>query len=273
MAVFSPMQVYVAPCKVLPDMFCKVKPDSKNQGAARQTNFLICATILANEKKFQIRFLSSRLAASAFVLLLAWLGSSMLCQSNEAPDLQFTEISPISSGLKLRICRPQNFTNRVDIFTCTNLMQDVWTVAYTMSAGSGDTATINDSSSSKSRFYYLYDADKDSDADRLSDGREKLVYKTNILASDSDQDGLLDGDEIDFLFNPLGADSNGNSVPDGAQVYAQLEEIRRQILYYRPLASPTPVEFHNTPGSQNDLTDLKNALNPFDTIFWEITDK
>lgn len=44
----------------------------------------------------------------------------------------------------------------------------------------------------------------DTDKDGVTDGEEVLVWKTNPLNADTDGDGFLDGDEIQHGYNPLG---------------------------------------------------------------------
>jgi hypothetical protein len=58
----------------------------------------------------------------------------------------------------------------------------------------------------------------DQDLDGLSDVDE-AKYGTSKESSDTDQDGLLDKDEITiFKTNPLKADTDGDGHPDGLEV-------------------------------------------------------
>jgi hypothetical protein len=57
--------------------------------------------------------------------------------------------------------------------------------------------------------------DSDSDNDGLSDGDEVNTYGTDPLDSDSDDDGISDGQEVNVLqSNPLSADSDGDGISD-----------------------------------------------------------
>lgn len=59
----------------------------------------------------------------------------------------------------------------------------------------------------------------DSDGDGLSDGDEVVVHKTNPLKADTDDDGLSDGDEtLIWRTNPLNPDTDGDGYPDGTEV-------------------------------------------------------
>lgn len=59
----------------------------------------------------------------------------------------------------------------------------------------------------------------DTDGDGLNDGDEVIVYKTNPLNADTDTDGLSDGDEaLIWRSNPLNPDTDGDSYPDGTEI-------------------------------------------------------
>ena len=70
----------------------------------------------------------------------------------------------------------------------------------------------------------------DTDEDGLLDGDEIKTYKTDPLNPDTDNDGLLDGEEgydgtiykkYGVYFDPLNPDTNGNGILDGDEVYTQ----------------------------------------------------
>lgn len=76
---------------------------------------------------------------------------------------------------------------------------------------------------------YQYNTDpfcSDTDEDTLSDGDEVNIYDTNPLVIDSDSDGLEDPDEIYFNTDPNIVDTDGNGVSDG-------DEKRSQILTHK----------------------------------------
>src|SRR5690606_27119735 len=61
--------------------------------------------------------------------------------------------------------------------------------------------------------------DADTDDDGLLDGEEVDTYGTDPLDADTDDDGLTDGDEVDtYGTDPLDADTDDGGVPDGEEV-------------------------------------------------------
>ncbi len=111
---------------------------------------------------------------------------------------------------------PPEFTNQIEIFTATNLLDFWWTLAVTnISTAGTDQYVWADSSieGTDVRFYALANADVDSDSDDLADGREKFVYHTNPNLADTDGDGASDGDEVAHDLNPL--NNPGDSDNDG----------------------------------------------------------
>jgi hypothetical protein len=67
--------------------------------------------------------------------------------------------------------------------------------------------------------------DSDSDDDGLSDGDEVNVHLTEPLDTDSDDDGLSDGDEVNVhLTEPLDADSDDDGLNDGDELNVYLTE-------------------------------------------------
>ncbi|MFT3894480.1 MAG: DUF5050 domain-containing protein [Anaerolineales bacterium] len=62
----------------------------------------------------------------------------------------------------------------------------------------------------------------DTDKDGLLDGEEVSTTKTNPVVADTDQDGIMDGEEIKlYTTNPLSPDSDSDLLADGAEVAAK----------------------------------------------------
>ena len=68
----------------------------------------------------------------------------------------------------------------------------------------------------------------DTDADGLTDADEQCLYGTDPADADTDDDGLLDGTEVDVAQgagcpDPLQADSDGDTLSDGEEVDLELD--------------------------------------------------
>lgn len=111
---------------------------------------------------------------------------------------------------------------------------------------------------------FSFDSAKDSDSDGLSDWDEKDLG-TNPYNPDTDGDGLSDGWEVAHggdPFDPNDADS---------AVKAQLrEQARQRIIRHWLLIYGTAPAFTNTPGSEADLIDLRDALNALSGKFYKV---
>ena len=100
-----------------------------------------------------------------------------------------------SDGAELSAHIPVGFTNKLEIFACTNLMDQNWYLAVTNLTTLGtDVVVWSDSefTNLENGFYTCANAEWDTDHDLLPDGREKLLYHTDINNADTDDDGLPD---------------------------------------------------------------------------------
>jgi hypothetical protein len=118
---------------------------------------------------------------------------------------------------------PDGFTNRVDIFTITNLLSFPWELVATI--------PMDDTTNSVYWADPLYDefetcsytagnADVDSDGDGLPDAHERFLYGTDPHNWDTDGDGASDGDEIAAGTDPLNnpGDSDGDGLSDDLEI-------------------------------------------------------
>ena len=120
--------------------------------------------------------------------------------------LRVAEFHATASGLALKVVWPSEFTHRLDIYCCTNLVAGDWScqAAALDPAGADSLIWLAPLPPAPAACFYLAgDHDLDSDGDGLSDAGEILRYHTDPFQSDSDRDGQSDGDEVRRGTNPL----------------------------------------------------------------------
>jgi hypothetical protein len=102
-----------------------------------------------------------------------------------------------TNGINLNVFAPENFTNRVEIYSSTDLVSGFWSVAEQNLYPSGTNPAVWDASSTlTTRFLRAGNMDIDSDGDGINDARELIVHKTNPNNSDSDGDTISDYQEL-----------------------------------------------------------------------------
>lgn len=110
------------------------------------------------------------------------------------------------SNMEIAAHIPDGFTNRIEIFTCTNLMDAWWTLAATnlSTEGTNTVYWIHDDPEELETFFYTAgNADIDTDEDGLTDARERFLYHTDPVEPDTDGDGADDGAEVEAQTDPL----------------------------------------------------------------------
>lgn len=148
---------------------------------------------------------------------LAEFGGGASLKSYSGPpvtNLQFTAVEAQTNGMLLTLAYPDDFTNRVDFFTSTNLVDFWWNLAATTNVNAS-TNWIEwlDGSPPDLRFYAAGNADTNSDTDPDGDGltwaREMFLYHTSPTNYDTDSDGLSDYTEVILLrTDPCNSDTN-----------------------------------------------------------------
>ena len=93
-----------------------------------------------------------------------------------------------------------------------------WTGESTVTVEVAANATGSDAADRTNVTAYALNRDEDFSGNGLTNA-EELAYGTDFRRSDTDGDGLTDGDEvITYGTDPLDRDTSGNGVPDGMEV-------------------------------------------------------
>ena len=147
------------------------------------------ATLAAERAAFELKNPQSKLSG----------GMLMRYQSSGMTNF-FMDIAHSANGMKVTLAYPNDYTNRVDFFTCPDLIAGWWDLAVNATNVYTSTNFIEwvdtNTFTQGVRFYNAGNADLDSDGDGISDTREKLMYHTNSSTNDSDGDGLSDSNEV-----------------------------------------------------------------------------
>ncbi|MEI6788065.1 MAG: hypothetical protein WCL49_06255 [bacterium] len=128
----------------------------------------------------------------------------------DASEILFSTIQKEGRDIRLQVQYPGGFTNRLDLFACTNLTSGYWIMVLQEASTAGTNALSwldSGAGQFQARFYCVGDAGVDADSDGLPDARETLIYRTNPGLSDTDFDGIPDGTEIVRGTDPLSSDS------------------------------------------------------------------
>jgi len=199
--------------------------------------------------------------------------------AEESDDLQIPAVEIVPEGIRLKIGYGDDFSNDVDIFACTDLLERDWQLVATNLQTTGANFIIwadTDQSNYSARFYIIGNTE-DFDNDGLASGREYLLYRSDPFNADTDKDGMPDGWEVAYGLKPFvddsGSDLDGDGLTNleefklGADPHYQsdgqtlLESARVKIINRWYMVMSTDLVFTNAPGSTADLADLKDALN------------
>jgi len=160
-------------------------PDARfrNASVAPCSSVQILAKLIPVESVEPYLYVADRLSAQA-VSLQSLDGGMQLMRSEEAAtNIVFEAFSRQTNGLKMIIGYPDSFTNRLDIFTCNDLMEEVWSIAIRelSTEGTNEIAWVDSSSGVglPVRLYCAANADLDTDQDSYPDMRESRVFLTN----------------------------------------------------------------------------------------------
>lgn len=138
-------------------------------------------------------YVQDRLAEEAAKLAASSGGGMMLMRSGYSDaDINFEVIARTNSGVRMAIGYPDAFaSNRLDVFTCNDVMQYVWVFAARglSTAGTNEITWVDTNYwvnlGPSVRFYNAGNADRDTDNDGYSDASEIWVYRTSEADSNS----------------------------------------------------------------------------------------
>ncbi len=124
-----------------------------------------------------------------------------------------------SNAVEVGVYFPTNYTNAVDVFVSTSLVDWDWSLFTNVSSvGISEFTWIDEgATNAPSHFWVAARSDIDTDGDGLSDSFEIYLHSTDPGNADTDGDGISDGDEIQNGTNPLYADSDGDGMGDLAE--------------------------------------------------------
>lgn len=163
-------------------------------------------------------YVAARLAEEAATLVAESNGDGgMVLLRSEAAESNIVveSFALVSNSMKMVIGYPNDFTNRLEIYASDDLLDFHWEMVATNLSTAGtneiswvDTVVYPESEPSKAYFFAVGNAEFDSDADGLPDAREFFVYGSNPNNSDTDGDGMSDGDEVAQGFDPSVANAS-----------------------------------------------------------------
>jgi hypothetical protein len=142
------------------------------------------------------------------------IGPMMMYTGAPVSHVQFTAIERLTNSIRVTLAYPATYTNRLEIFTCSDLVPSWYACGGTTNINPGTnwvewTDTSGTWTNFSPRFYAAGNADLDTDGDTLTDAREFYMYHTSATTNDSDNDGLSDYQELMVLnTDPNNNDTN-----------------------------------------------------------------
>jgi len=123
-----------------------------------------------------------------------------------------------NNNVKLIIAYPENFSNRLDVFSCLNPDLLSWKLELNTNVNPQFARTVCDyflSATNRFGYYLVGNAGYDTDGDELGDSCEILVFKTSPTNPDTDSDVLPDGWEYKYFGDPTNGEANVDTDSDG----------------------------------------------------------
>jgi len=136
-------------------------------------------------------------------------------------------LEPQSGSMNLNVFAPEGFTNRVEVYSCANLISNVWNIAAQNLYPSGTNSAVWSTGSEIVQFYRAGNMDVDSDGDGINDACEIIVHKTNPNEADSDGDTVSDYQELYVDFTDP---NNNDAFPPTVWITAPGTDGRKVVL-------------------------------------------
>ena len=161
------------------------------QGFYDPSRIQIAAKLIPAEYVEPYLYVAARLADESALSSSGGEGGMLLRSEEAETEIVFESLKRTNAGNRIVIGYPDEFTNRLDVFTGNELMPYIWTFATKglSTAGTNEITWIDTNywvfSGPFLRFYSAGNADQDSDGDGYSDASERLVYITDPTNSTS----------------------------------------------------------------------------------------
>jgi hypothetical protein len=142
------------------------------------------------------------------------IGPMMMYTGAPVSHLTFTCIEKITNSVRVTVAYPASYTNKLEIFTCSDLVPGWFYSAGTTNINPSTnwvewTDTAGGATNFSPRFYACGNGDLDTDNDGLKDAQEKYVWHTSATTNDTDNDGITDYQEVIVLHtDPNNNDTN-----------------------------------------------------------------
>ena len=151
------------------------------------------------------------------------LSGGMLMSMGTDSNIVITAVELNSNTVTVTIGYPNGFTNRLELFSCMDLMAFNWELAETnmVTAGTNEIHWVDTGAGAPALtniavLYAVGNADIESDGDSLIDAREFFLYRTDMNDADTDNDELNDGEELFASYtDPLDFDTDDDTIGDG----------------------------------------------------------
>jgi hypothetical protein len=166
--------------------------------------------------------------AAASSELLAEDGMMLMSVPAEHTNDLWLYLDAQNQTINLNIFAPEGFTNRVEIYSSTDLVSGLWSVAGQNLYPSGTNPAVWDATSDiPVRFFRAGNMDIDSDSDGINDARELIMYQSNPNDPNSDGDAYTDYEEVYVTFTDP---NNDDTSPPTVWIATPGTEERKAVL-------------------------------------------